>query len=649
MADGISDNIFLVNAPAGSGKTTEIRRRVETHLRENPDDNILCITYTNRAADELAKDIDSKNVFFGTIHSFIKHFISSFFSHRVIIDLYWELYKDKIQERIENIENKETVSESNQRFIEKYGKLDADTVYNSIQEISYNEAPYNSLYRGALSHDDLITFTRAVVDKFPVVKRKIANKYQLIFIDEYQDTSADVLHIFYESMKNGDGEMYLLGDKMQQIYKTYDGSFEEEFMTLNRSVNLTINYRTTPHIVSILNFIYNDKNYEQIPYDKNKDEQMSYLPEVIITKWADRELIRKKDAYPDALVLFLLNKSRFCSIGAESLYNEVQRMDRYGFGKTYGVVDVLANFDNTNPDKLFSLLFLIKQIDVDYRNALYGKMLRVIKNNNKVLNVSKCTVKKHTDKSIVNELWKNVLNFFENGEQKIIDFLNYINEMDIVNAEYLEEIIGDEEYAGVLGIYLQEFHNLVNYLQNPHVSTQHGVKGESHDTVIFMVANSKHEPIVNMTKFLELWGVAEVCLPEFEAFYYDYINLIVEIETIIGMKISKMKKEEYVAYRDEIYDDINVFAKKHSNNIYYSNLLQSMIQNYLDRDGVTSAKGCLNENLVYGPLSAYKLLYVGCSRARRNLSIIIDQKDVQGFEEKLIHKLKKCGFRVIDD
>ena len=69
MANEIKENIFLVNAPAGSGKTTEIRRRVEEHLQTYREDNILCITYTNRAAEELGKDIDSERVFFGTIHS----------------------------------------------------------------------------------------------------------------------------------------------------------------------------------------------------------------------------------------------------------------------------------------------------------------------------------------------------------------------------------------------------------------------------------------------------------------------------------------------------------------------------------------------------------------------------------------------------
>lgn len=649
MADGINNNIFLVNAPAGSGKTTEIRRRVETHLREKPNDNILCITYTNRAADELAKDIDAKNVFVGTIHSFINHFISSFFSHRDIIDLYWELYKEKIKKRIENAENKENISESNQRFIMEFGKLDEDTIYHSIQKISYNETPYNSLYRGALSHDDLITFTRAVVDKFPVIKRKIADKYQLIFIDEYQDTSADVLHIFFESMKNRDGEMFLLGDKMQQIYKTYDGSFEREFVTMNRSIQLTINYRTTPYIVSILNNIYNDKNYEQTPYNKNRDEEMSFLPEILITESPDRTLSKKKNIYPDALVLYLLNKKRFSSIGAETLYDAVQKMDKYGEGRKYRAVDVLTNFDDTNPDKLFALLFIFTQIDLDYRNGLYGKVLRGIKKNSKILVISKCAIRKHTDKSVVKELLENILNFFEKGEELIGNFLNYLKGTGIVNAEFLAEIIGDEDYTSVLQIPLQEFHNLVIYLQNPYISTQHGVKGESHNTVIFMAANSSSEPVVNMTKFLELWSVAEVCLTEFEMFYYNYKKMIEEIEAVIGMKSSKMKKEDYAIYRKDIYQKASLFAETYLENVYFCNLLQPVIQKYLEKDGVTNAKECLRENLVYGPLSAYKLFYVGCSRARRNLCIIIDRKDIQKFEERIKSKFEQCGFKVIVD
>lgn len=82
MVNGIEENIFLVNAPAGSGKTTWIKNKVQSHLLSNPNDNILCITYTNRAAEELGKDLESERVYFGTIHSFINDFIGSFFHIR---------------------------------------------------------------------------------------------------------------------------------------------------------------------------------------------------------------------------------------------------------------------------------------------------------------------------------------------------------------------------------------------------------------------------------------------------------------------------------------------------------------------------------------------------------------------------------------
>lgn len=133
MVNGI-DNIFLVNAPAGSGKTTWIRKQIENHLIENNDDNILCITYTNRAAEELGKDIDSNKVFFGTIHSFISNYIGSFFEHRAIIDLYWELYKEKITQRINNVDNQDTIADSNARYAEKYGSLNLETVYSNLKK-----------------------------------------------------------------------------------------------------------------------------------------------------------------------------------------------------------------------------------------------------------------------------------------------------------------------------------------------------------------------------------------------------------------------------------------------------------------------------------------------------------------------------------
>ena len=142
------NNCYLINAPAGSGKTTEIKSIVQRCIIDNPKDNILCITYTNRAADELSKGILSKNVFIGTIHSFLHFFLKPYFAHQDILELYFEIYGAQISERIDNKSQKESIAESNARYIEKYGKLDYDMVRNNIKVLSYNESPFSSLYYG---------------------------------------------------------------------------------------------------------------------------------------------------------------------------------------------------------------------------------------------------------------------------------------------------------------------------------------------------------------------------------------------------------------------------------------------------------------------------------------------------------------------
>ena len=51
---------------------------------------------------------------------------------------------------------------------------------------------------------------------------------------------------------------------------------------------------------------------------------------------------------------------------------------------------------------------------------------------------------------------------------------------------------------------------------------------------------------------------------------------------------------------------------------------------------------------MYGVLSAYRLFYVGCSRARKNLTIIVDKNEVSGFELAFVEKAKKSGFNVVN-
>ena len=624
MADAVVENLFLVNAPAGSGKTTWIRKNVRKYLLQNPTDNVLCITYTNRAAEELGKDVDSNRVYFGTIHSFINDFIGSFFSHESILELYWEVYKNQIVERIENISQNGNWAESNMRYIEKYGGLTPEIVRSNITMISYNQAPFNSLYRGALGHDDLISFTRLAVERFPVIKKKISDKYQVVFIDEYQDTATDVLQIFYSSMIGKKSKLYLLGDKMQQIYRNYNGEFETYFNIFNKSINLSVNYRTTPKIVSILNKIYNDECYKQTAYEKNKDENMDFLPEVRIVTDIEKNVSELMEQYKDSLILYLSNKSRFYNIGVGELYDAYSGMEKYSFGKKYNAVDVLTKEEIRENDALLSFLFTVNIIVDYFTKEFYGEVFRIIRKAGTYFNCEKFSIRKHIDKRLVKDKLDDIVALYNELSTTVDDFLSLCVEKKYIREEFYSAVIEENDYQLVKNVKVQEVKVLADYMSDPKISTQHGVKGESHDTVVFVADNSRSNPVVHMSKFFEMWSNIDITLSEFDAFYYIYSQMLNQIENKIGMKCSQLKADTYISVASIIDEELQAFTKKNETNPYYIQLLKVKMDKYFGKKNVTNVKECLKEGTVYGPLCAYRLFYVGCSRAKRNLVIMIN-------------------------
>ena len=647
MADAIVENLFLVNAPAGSGKTTWIRKNVRKYLLQNPNDNVLCITYTNRAAEELGKDVDSNRVYFGTIHSFINDFIGSFFSHESILELYWEVYKNQIVERIENISQNGNWAESNMRYIEKYGGLTPEIVRSNITMISYNQAPFNSLYRGALGHDDLISFTRLAVERFPVIKKKISDKYQVVFIDEYQDTATDVLQIFYSSMIGKKSKLYLLGDKMQQIYRNYNGGFETYFNIFNKSINLSVNYRTTPKIVSILNKIYNDECYKQTAYEKNKDENMDFLPEVRIVTDIEKNVSELMEQYKDSLILYLSNKSRFYNIGVGELYDAYSGMEKYSFGKKYNAVDVLTKEEIRENDALLSFLFTVNIIVDYFTKEFYGEVFRIIRKAGTYFNCEKFIIRKHIDKHLVKDKLDDIVALYNELSTTVDDFLSLCAEKKYIREEFYSAVVEENDYQLVKNVKVQEVKVLADYMSDSKISTQHGVKGESHDTVVFVADNSRSNPVVHMSKFFEMWSNIDITLSEFDAFYYIYSQMLNQIENKIGMKCSQLKADTYISVASIIDEELQAFTKKNETNPYYIQLLKVKMDKYFGKKNVTNVKECLKEGTVYGPLCAYRLFYVGCSRAKRNLVIMINKKDIEGFEDKLRNKLMITGFNVL--
>ncbi|MBN1071332.1 ATP-dependent helicase [Clostridium botulinum] len=647
MANEIEENIYLVNAPAGSGKTTKIKAMLIEHTLSYPEDNILCITYTNRAVDELKKDINNNHIFISTIHSFINALVTPLFALTRIKDLYWEFFGERIQDRINNVKNDEKIEESNKNYIEKHGELSVKILKTNIERISYGETKFSSLYYGKLSHEDLLMFARIIMDRYPNVRKKISDKYQLIFIDEYQDTSSDVLNIFYRAIKDTDTKLFFLGDKMQQIYKTYDGSFENIFLKFNTAVSLGTNHRSIPVIVDILNNLYNNPKYKQDVYEENRGKRPEYNPRIILSDNIYKDIEDNLKSYPDTLVLYVFNKERFQEIGAGSLWNVYSKMNQYGFGKKNSAVNVLMDISEDNPDEMMKFLFRINEMSDYWTRGQYGNHIFQCKKYKKYFNTSVNSIITHTDKLRIKNLWATFFQIFNDNTKNIGELIKYLKDNQIIVESCLDKINPNQEYHKIFEVSVSEVKSLYEYLKEPHISTQHGVKGESHDTVVFVAADSFNEPIVHMYKFFEVWAKTDFSLNEFERFYYSYARFISDVKNTIGIKIDDLNKELLAKHKEYLIQQSNKILSEFTNSKLFEEVAKKPYEDYLKKQTVGNAKKCFKDSTAYGTLSAYRLFYVGCSRARKNLTIIVDKSKMSNFINEFTEKTKMVGFDVI--
>lgn len=650
MANAINNNMFLVNAPAGSGKTTFIKDKINEIVSNDKDCKILCITYTNRAADELISKINSKNVKISTIHSFISEFFKIYFSNKDIIELYFETYKGDILDRINNISNDERNEIANQKYKEEHeGNLSFEYLKNNTKSISYNELPFNSLYYGGLSHDALLSFAEILLDKYPIIKKRLSSLYKYIFIDEYQDTSANILRFFYNAVKDSQTTLFLCGDKMQQIYKNYDGTFENELSTFNNSdFLLRTNYRSSQSIVTVLNNIYNDPSFVQ---EVSNIQKQGNKPQIYIAEDVNSTLNAIEDITPKILKLFIYNKDRFEKIGAKNLYEKVSDMEKYSFGSKNSPVDVLLTNDIDNPDPLFRLLFEINDFLKKYKLKQYGLLVQKINNKkSKIYNKELLKINKHEDKKNFQNLIEGIYSKY-NEDILIIDFLKFLNDkqflLNSVTENYLEDS-EENEYLTVLEQSIEEFRKLCEYIENPKISTQHGVKGEGHDEVVFIAEDSTRNPYVRMYDFFELLAKNEVRYNEFEKFYYEYVKDIRNFEYLNNIKLSELKKDTYNQYVNSLNELLQSLNQKYNNNVYYNFFFSDAYASYLSRPGVTKFNNAVKINNIFGTLIAYKLFYVGCSRAKEILKVIVERSKIDSFYNEFKTKMQQLGFDIIE-
>ena len=173
------------------------------------------------------------------------------------------------------------------------------------------------------------------------------------------------------------------------------------------------------------------------------------------------------------------------------------------------------------------------------------------------------------------------------------------------------------------------------------------MKGEGHDEVVF-IAEDSGNPSVKMYKFFELMAKNDVCYNEFENFYYEYIKDVNDFENKNNIKVLELKKDTYNQYASSLNELLHKLNQKYNNNLYYKFFFWDSYQLYVQKSGVTKFRNAINPNNIFGTLIAYKLFYVGCSRARKTLKIIVKRSKLDGFYNEFKDKIQKLGFDVLE-
>lgn len=641
------NNFYKINAPAGSGKTYFISKTINDILNNEPFVKILCITYTNRASQVMQERIVSPNVEISTIHSFLNKFLKPFFRNEKVIDYYLEIYKEEIET---TLKEETKLNRYKERF-QVEGEVSEETIKSNLYEIYYNERQYSSVLNGGLSHDDLLNFSFKLIDRFPKIGFKLREMYDYIFIDEVQDTNADILRFFYNSAKDSSTNVYFLGDKMQEIYNKYDGSFETEFREFdgNLSKTFTTNYRSSEEIVDLLNNLYQSSSrVKQVAYKGKKGQ----FPKLVFTDNIEKYLFDNREAYEKFYKLRTINKKRFQNINnsgksAEEIYKIYQKI--YPNNGRVSVMDVLVNSNyDENPDVLMSFLSLLFQVLSEYHSKNYGEMIRLLKNSKNNLSFGKSVpvfdsnilkIEFHQDKVKMKEKMDLFVKLLESKDllgiviQELV--ANKVISDDFYKFIFLYDKNGDFLYTDLFCSSIELFKLIDEYNRTPMVSTQHGVKGEGHKKILFVAENSS-TPGIKIYEFLNLFSSFYTQnivfnFDSFQQFYYDFNHDILSLEEKLGKKIRKID----VGDRERYFSDFQEIFNKYLDNDYFKFIC--LKENKLNFQKKTAIKkiqeNIFNNNLVRSVLTAYKLFYVGCSRAEEELVVLIDANQIDNMEE----------------
>ena len=303
------DGPLLIIAGAGTGKTSTLTHRILNLVKEGvPPNEILAITFTNKAAKEMLERVDAllekhgfsvgmrygdARPFIGTFHSLGVYILRAhahefgLTKHFAILDknsasaLMKEAVKeqglDSKQFSPERIASVISRQKGSMVTLEEYRRDVGNAYFPMIVSAVWERYERFLAREKALDFDDLILKTVILLRTKPEIRRAYQERWHYVHIDEYQDTNG----VQYELARLLAGEnmnICAVGDGDQNIYSWRGANvqnilnFEKDYAGA-RTILLEENYRSTQIILAVANAVIkkNTVRKEKNLYTKNSE------------------------------------------------------------------------------------------------------------------------------------------------------------------------------------------------------------------------------------------------------------------------------------------------------------------------------------------------------------------------------------------
>ena len=350
MAVEYIDGPSLVIAGAGSGKTRVLTYKIAYLLEKGLRPwSILALTFTNKAAREMRQRIarlvgeeQTKGLYMGTFHSIFARILRreapaiGFQPNFTIYDesdsrtlvkniikelgLDEKLYKPAVIHNIISLAKNRLITP--EKYVANREAIQADRNMR-IPETYMVYTLYQNRCRqaNAMDFDDLLLNTYLLFERNEDIRRRYADHFAFVLVDEYQDTNFAQQCIVYQLTKERQ-MVCVVGDDAQSIYSFRGANIDNilNFRSLyhdTKLFKLERNYRSTQRIVNAANSLirHNERQIQKDVYSKNEEgNKLLYLPvytdkeEVMVVSQHIRRIMDEDHCgYADFAILYRTN------------------------------------------------------------------------------------------------------------------------------------------------------------------------------------------------------------------------------------------------------------------------------------------------------------------------------------------------------